>query len=398
MNGSAQILITLGALLLLGFLTDGIGRRTFLPRVTLLLIFGIAIGPAGLDLLPGFHQSWFPNVTSMALVMVGFLLGETLTVSSLREHGRLAVSTSAVAVVVTAMTTAVGLFFIGIALPLAALLGAIATATDPAATADVVRETKAQGLFSRTLLGIVALDDAWGLIVFSLALSLADALAGTSGTEALVSGAQELGGAILLGAGLGVPMAYVTGRIRPGEPTLAEALGLVFLCGGLAMWLDVSFLLAAMVMGAAVANLAKHHDRPFHAIEGIEWPFMILFFVLAGASLDPGSLLQLGGIGTAYVVLRFVSRFPGGWLGAKLGNGPPLLRRWIGSALMPQAGVAVGMSLVAAERFPELGERILPIAIASTVLFEILGPVITRRALVVSGDAFRKEEASPGSA
>jgi NhaP-type Na+/H+ or K+/H+ antiporter len=397
MNESAKTLITLGALFILGFLTDGIGRRTRLPRVTLLLLFGVAIGPSGLDLLPGFHQSWFPNITSMALVMVGFLLGETLTLSELRERGRLVVWISAVAVVFTALATMAGLFLLGVSLPLAALLGAIATATDPVATSDVVREMKADGLFSRTLLGIVALDDAWGLIVFSFALSLADALAGAAGTQALISGLRELGGAIALGAGLGVPMAYITGRIYPGEPTLAEALGIVFLCGGLAMWLHVSFLIAAMAMGAVVANLATHHDRPFHAIEGIEWPFMILFFVLAGASLNTRSLLQLGVVGGAYVVLRFLSRLPGGWLGARLADGPPLLRRWIGSALMPQAGVAVGMSLVAAERFPDLGSRILPIAIASTVLFEIFGPVLTRHALVASGEAYRSGPESPAT-
>ena len=141
-------------------------------------------------------------------------------------------------------------------------------------------------------------------------------------------------------------MAYLTGRVRPGEPTLAETLGVVFLCGGLAIFFGVSFLLAAMVMGTIVANLATHHDRPFHAIEGIEWPFMILFFVLAGASLELETL-QLGTIGTAYVTLRVMGRLLGGWLGGTLARAPCKLRRGIGAALMPQAGVAVGMALVA---------------------------------------------------
>lgn len=381
--------MTLGALLLLGFLTDGIGRRTSLPRVTLLLLFGIAVGPSGLDLLHQAPESWFPHISSMALVMVGFLLGGKLTLASLRKHGRLVIWISVVAVAITAVITLVGLVAIGAPLALASLLGAIASATAPAATADVVHEMKAKGGFSRTLLGIVALDDAWGLVAFSLALSVASVLRGASGMEALLSGGWEMGGAVVLGALLGIPMAYLTGRVRPGEPTLAEALGIVFLGGGLAMLLEVSFLLVAMTMGAVVANLATHHDRPFHAIEGIEWPFMVLFFVLAGASLELETLSRLGGIGSAYVVLRLVGRVLGGWMGATLAKGPSVFRRWMGSALLPQAGVAVGMALVAAERFPEFSSRLLSVVIASTVLFEILGPVMTRRALIAAGEARR---------
>ena len=386
MNESAKTLITLGGLLLLGFLTDGIGRRTRLPRVTLLLLFGMAIGPLGFDLLAELPESWFFNISSMALVMVGFLLGGKLTLPSLREHGRLVIWISVVAVAVTAFITLIGLLAIGVPLALAALLGAISTATAPAATADVVHEMKARGRFSQTLLGIVALDDAWGLVIFSVALSFAHTLGGSSGLGALQAGAWEIGGAVVVGVALGIPMAYLTGRIRPGEPTLAEALGAVFLCGGLAMWFGVSFLLAAMVMGAIVANLAAHHDRPFHAIEGIEWPFMILFFVFAGASLELEALLQLGTIGSAYVILRVIGRLLGGWMGASLADAPSELRRWIGAALMPQAGVAVGMALVAVERLPEFGPRILSVVIASTVVFEIFGPVMTRKALIAAGE------------
>ena len=176
-------------------------------------------------------------------------------------------------------------------------------------------------------------------------------------------------------------MAFITGRIRPGRPTLVEAVGLVFLCGGLAIWLDVSFLLAAMMMGVVVANRASHHERPFHAIENIEWPFMILFFVLSGASLELRDLLLAGVVGTGYIVLRILGRLVGAWLGGLLSNASPNLRRWMGLALLPQAGVALGMALVARQRYPDLGETILPVIIGSTILFELIGPIFTRSAL-----------------
>jgi Kef-type K+ transport system membrane component KefB len=314
--------------------------------------------------------------------MVGFLLGEKLELGALRRHGRLVVVISVTVVLVTAASVLAGLLLLGVPAPVALLLASVATATDPVATFDVVHEARTRGRFSDALLGIVAFDDAWGLIVFSLLLAVAQALAGGErGVGPLALGAWELGGALLVGLVLGLPMALLTGRIRPGEPMLAEALGFVLLCGGIALWLEVSYLLAAMVLGAVVANRARHHTRPFHAIEGIEWPFTILFFVLAGAAVDLGETGRIGAIGAAYVALRVAGRIAGGWLGARLAHGGPTAERWMGVALLPQAGVALGMALIAAERFPAHAAIILPVAIGATVLFELMGPVLTRLAL-----------------
>ncbi len=387
MEDLAKTLITLGGLFLVGLATDLLGRRTPLPRVTLLLIFGFLIGPSVFDLLPDLSERWFPMVADMALVMVGFLLGGKLTVPSFRRHGRRILWISVAVVVLTAAVMLVGLLILGFRVEIALLLAGIATSTAPAATTDVAHELRAHGRFTRTLLGIVAVDDAWGLIMFSLLLAVVLALTGQgSASEILLLALWEIGGAFLLGVALGIPMAYLTGRIQPGEPTLAEALGVVLLCGGIALWLDVSFLLASMVLGAVVANLARHHRRPFHAIEGIEWPFLILFFVLAGASLHIEALAAVGFVGAAYILLRIIGRVLGVWAGAALSNADALTRRWMGIALMPQAGVALGMALVAAQRFPDLSDIILPVVIGATVLFEVIGPVLTRRALILAGE------------
>jgi len=386
-DGTAGTLITLGVLLLLGLMTDAIGRRTRLPRVTLLLIFGFAIGPSGWDFISPSDGKWFSIVADIALIMIGFLLGEKLTLSSLRKHGKLVLWLSIAEVVGTALVVLVGLLFIGVQIDIALILAGIATATAPAATTDVVHEARADGVFTRTLLGIVAVDDAWGLIVFSLILTATEALGGQGDTIApLLTGAWELGGALLLGICLGIPMAYLTGRIKPGEPTLVEALGLVFLCGGIAIWLEVSFLLASMALGCVVANLARHHMRPFHAIEGIEWPFMILFFILSGASLHIEALYQIGLVGAGYMVFRIIGRLVGAWAGGAISHAGPSMRRWMGMALLPQAGVALGMALVATHRRPDLADMIFSVVIASTVLFEVIGPVVTRTALVHMGE------------
>jgi len=384
---TTEVLITFGGLFLIGLLADLAGRYTPLPRVTLLLLAGVLMGPSALDWLPGFTRDWFPILTNIALAMIGFMLGAKLTLARLRELGRLVLGFSLGIVVVTVLAVFSVLSLFGVSIEIALLLAGIATATTPAATMDVVNECGAEGRFTETLLDIVAIDDAWGLLVFSILIAVVQALSGQGGIgEALTTGAWEIGGALLLGLLLGVPMAYLTGRIHPGEPTQAEALGLVLLCAGIAVWAQVSYILAAIVLGAVVANLAKHHERPFHAVKGFEWPFLILFFLLAGASLHLEELSQIGYLGAAYIGLRVVGRMLGAQLGGWLGGAEPDTRRWMGLALLPQAGIAIGMALLASQRFPEYEQVILPVVLGSSVIFEIIGSVLTRQVLTRMGE------------
>ena len=383
----AEILITFGGLFLLGLVADLLGRHTPLPRVTLLLLAGFVIGPSVLDWLPPSTERWFPVLTNIALAMIGFLLGQNLTLNHLRELGAKVLAMSIGEVVMTSLLVFVVLGLFGVPLEIALLLAGIAPATAPAATVDVVREYRAKGKLTDSLLDIVAIDDAWGLLIFSLLLALADVLFGQGAAgSALASGFWELGGALLLGLVLGVPMAFMTGRICPGEPTQAEALGLVLLCAGLAVWLEVSYILAAMVMGMVVANLSQHHERPFTAIEGIEWPCLILFFLLAGASLHVTALTQAGWLAAGYIGLRCLGKVVGPRLGGMLTGADVMTRRWIGFMLLPQAGVAIGMALLAGQHFPQLKNTILPVILGSTVVFELVGPVMTRFGLQRVGD------------
>jgi len=380
------ILLTLGALLLVGLVADEIGRRTRLPRVTLLILFGLAAGPSGFDILPDGFQAWYEFLATLALTMVAFLLGGQLSYSGLRENGREILWVSVAVVIATAAIVFSGLILIGAPLILALLLAGIATATDPAATKDVVRQARAKGPFTATLLGIVAIDDVWGLIAFSVLLVIAKAVAGDGGAAVIAHGAYEIGGAVAIGVAVGLPAAYFTGRLRPNEPIQSEALGVVFLCAGLATWAGVSFLLAGMVAGALVVNLAEHHSRAFHEIEHIEWPFMVFFFVLAGASLQVENLSGIGLIGGGYIILRIIARVAGGYWGGRLADAPASHRRWVGAALIPQAGVALGMALVAGSHFPELKEPLLALVIGATVFFELIGPALTQLSLTKVGE------------
>ena len=374
-------LLVIGALLLLGLLADAVGRRTRVPRVTLLILLGVLIGNPGLGLLPAELAHWHEFLATAALTMVAFVLGGGLTARTLRSHGREIIALSMAVVAASVLLVVLGLVAIGVPAPLALILGGIATATAPAATRDVVKQSGMTGAFSERLLGIVAIDDAWGLIVFGVLLVVAKSVIGEEATDVVQLIGVELGGSLLVGAVIGIPAAYLTGRLRPGEPMQIEALGVVFLCAGLAVWLDVSFLLAGMIAGAVVSNMARHHDRPFHEIENVQGPFLILFFVLAGASLEIPLLGELGMLCAAYVLLRIAGRLVGGLLGGAMAGLPMREGLWTGAALTPQAGVALGMALVAGDHFPEMRETILSLTIASTVFFEVTGPILTQRAL-----------------
>lgn len=391
--GLPEVFLVFGALFVAGLAADSFGRRTRIPRVTALLLVGVLAGQSGFDLIPPEVTEWYEALSIVALTMVAFLLGGSLGGASLRQNGRAIFWVSGSVVLISMACVAGALWLLGVDPAVALILGAIATATDPAATEATLRQVRARGHFADILRGVVALDDAWGMIVFALALALAGALNGGALDPAhLLHAARDIVGALGLGLGIGLVAAPLTGRLSPGEPLQTEALCLVFLTAGAAMWLDVSYLLAGMAAGAVIVNRALHHDLAFHEIENVQGPFLTLFFILAGASLDLDGVYAIGVIGAIYVVMRIVGRFFGGWLGGALGGSHPGHSRLYGMALLPQAGVAVGMALVASRVVPEHAELILTITIATTVLFEVLGPIATMWAARRAGAGQPPEE------
>ncbi|MBE1284669.1 MAG: cation:proton antiporter [Rhodobacteraceae bacterium] len=382
MEHYAQSLTILGVLFLAGLAADQLGQKTRLPRITLLLACGMIAGHSGFGIIPDAISNQYELISTVALTMVAFLLGGSLSFNTLKARGLPILAISVSIVVVTLVLVSAGMVAVGLPLGVAMVLAAIASATAPAATLDVIRQSGVTSPFTETVKGIVAIDDAWGLLVFSViivSVGLMDGNAG--GTEVLLEAVVEILGSILLGLVIGLPAAYLTGRLSEGEPLRIEALGLVCLTSGLALLFDLSVLIAGMTVGATIVNLARHHTKAFHEIEHIQWPFMVIFFILAGATLELEVLRSLGLVGVTFIALRSVSRLIGGWLGAVLAGVPRSERAYYGPALLPQAGVAIGMSLVAGEALPSHAELITAMTIGATVIFELVGPLCTSWAI-----------------
>lgn len=378
-----QGLLVVGVLLLAGVAAEALSRRVHLPRVTLLVLLGVLVGPGALDVLPPAQEQWFPVAATVALVMIGFLVGGEFTLDRLRDQGREVVGIAVVQALVTAAVVGTGLLALGFSTSLALPLAGLAAATAPASTYAVVKAHGRKGWLSRTVIGVVAIDDVITIVLFSLLLTVATVLAGSGAALDLLGTASwEIGGALLVAVALGVPAAYLTGRLEPGEPTREEALGVVLVLAGVAVWLGVSFLFAAVALGALVANLATHHERPFREIENLEWPVMVVFFVLAGAELRLDDLTAAGLLGAAYLVLRSLGKVGGGAVAARIAGGPDARPGWLGVILLPQAGVALGLALLAAERLPGVGDRLLAVVVATTVVFELIGTALARIALL----------------
>ncbi len=378
MNQDSIVLIAIGSFLLIGLITDVIAKKTAIPRVTILVCVGVVLGPQVLNVIPSIVEEQFDWLTSIALVMVGFLLGGKLTSDTFLRLGAPLFWISLAEALTTAVLVTLALTLAGLDWKLSLVLGCIGAATAAEVAFQSVIDVGANNRFSNLLLAIVALDDVWSLIIFSVGIALA--AAGT-GFESFIHAGKELVGGVALGVGLGVPAAYITGRLKPGEPVLVEALAVVFICSGLAQWLEVSFLLAAISMGAVIANIAKHHDQPFHAIENVEWPFLLLFFILAGALLELDSIGVIALATGVYTLARIAGKWSGAFAGASISGVDAKTKKWVGVALMPQAGAAIGMALVAGQFLPDYEQILLQIVIASTLIFELIGPILTSVAL-----------------
>lgn len=413
-SSTAQTLLLLGFAMLAGLMMTRVIKPLGLPAVTGYLVIGLLIGPCCLGAL-GIGFSSFEQVSSLSIIsdvalgFIAFSIGNEFRLSQLRRTGKQA----AVIAVVQALTATVlvdllllavyYIFDLGekIGPATCIMLGAIATATAPAATLMVVNQYKAKGPLTETLLPIVALDDAVGLIVFAVSLGIAKTLHSGQAINvisALVNPLIETVGSLLLGALLGGLFTLVERLFHSNTKRMSISITFVLFTVALSMIkIDIpgsevnigfSSLLVCMMLGTVFCNICDFSEDIMNRVDRWTAPLFVLFFVLSGAELDLRvfSSLTVVLVGVLYIVARSAGKYWGASFSAKAMKCEPQICKYLGITLLPQAGVALGMSVTVAVELGEEGAIIRSIVLFAVLIYELVGPVLTKIALTKAGE------------
>ena len=418
-----EYLLAIGIAMFAGLFLSRLTSKFNLPDVTSYLVAGVLIGPLCLGLLGvegiGFHSFEFVEemglLSDVALGFIAFSIGSEFRVSALRRTGRQATVIAIVqALTATALVDAALLIlhlFLGDKLPVSTciILGAIATATAPAATLMVVNQYKAKGPLTDMLLPVVALDDAVGLIVFAVSNGVAKAL--VSGSISVVSVLVNPILEIVLSLGMGMLLGWIFSEVEiyfnSNSKRLSLAVAFVVLCTALSklhfelgggVKIGFSSLLVTMMCATVFCNLCDFSEQIMYQVERWTAPVYVLFFVLSGAELDLTVFADFAvvGIGVVYILTRSAGKIVGANVSARLTKCPESICKYLGITLLPQAGVALGMSVMVAAEFGAEGALVRNIVLFSVLIYELVGPVLTKIALTRAGEITPNPTSSRG--
>ena len=381
-------LLLVGITMMAGLIMSRAAKLVKLPNVTAFLVAGLIIGPCVAGIISREQAESMGIISEAALGFIAYSIGGEFKLSYLKKIGKAPLTITFFQGMMTAVCVDVGLILFGVDVPLALLLGAIALATAPAATLMVVRQYKANGPVTQMLLPVVAMDDALGLMVFSISASVAQAMLGGAITVSsmILSPLIEIVGSFALGAALGWLLAFGARFFASRGNKLALSIALVLAGVGLCDILNLSSLLVCMMIGAMMVNLSQQREVLMEQCDRFTPPLFLLFFVLSGADLDLSVLPSVGLIGIAYLLLRSIGKWGGRYLGAVCVKADKHIRHYLGLTLLPQAGVAIGMAALVSARFPTLAAQVNTIVLAGVLVFELIGPVITKIALTKAGE------------
>lgn len=417
-----EALLAIGIAMFAGLFLSRLTSKLNLPDVTSYLVAGLLVGPLCLGQLgvPGLGLTSFEAVEELGLLndvalgFIAFSIGSEFRVSSLRKIGRQATVVAIFQALVATLFVDVALLLLhlvlGDKLPVSTciLLGAIATATAPAATLMVVNQYKARGPLTDMLLPVVALDDAVGLIVFAVSNGVAKAL--VSGTISVVSVLVNPILEIVLSLGLGMALGWIFSEVEiyfnSNSKRLSLAVAFVILCTALSklhfnlgeVRIGFSSLLVTMMCATVFCNLCDFSEQIMYQVERWTAPIYVLFFVLSGSELDLTVFADLAviGIGIVYILARSAGKITGSNISAKMTHCPESVCKYLGITLLPQAGVALGMSVMVAAEFGAEGALVRNIVLFSVLIYELVGPTLTRIALTKAGDITPKPTTKRG--
>ena len=402
------VIISVALMLFSGFLLTRITKRLRLPNVTAYILAGILIGPYCLDLVPQRIIGGTDFLSDIALSFIAFSTGEFFKLSVLKRNGMKVVWITVCEAVLASVAVFVLTYWIlRLELAFSIVLAALASATAPASTMMTIRQTGAHGDFVDTLLQVVALDDVVGLVLYSIAISVAlTSLNGTGFTLSALLRPVTLNILIMAVGGMfGLVMKLLMPARRSTDNKLIISVALLFAFCGVCALLDVSPLLGCMAMGTVYTNVAEN-DKLFKQLGYFSPPILLLFFVRSGMNFKLDALFSASGslngvpliaVGVGYFLVRILGKYVGAWLGCRMVKKDRLVRNYLGLALIPQAGVAIGLAALGARTLGgTMGEDLQTIILASSVLYELIGPGCAKLALYLSRSySTRLEDLAP---
>ena len=381
-------LTDLALMIFAGMFCGRMAKHLRLPNVTGYLVAGLLIGPSVLGLLSSDFLEAVSIISKVALGFIAFSIGNEFKLTYFKQVGVSPVVIACLESLFAVVFVFLGLLISGQEVAFSLVLGAIAAATAPAATIMVIKQYRARGPVTQTLLSVVAIDDATALILFSVSVAIAQAVMGTAGSlvGSILSPLWEIGGALCVGAALGFVFLIPLRFFKKSGNRLSLIVGFLFAGLGLAQWLGVSDLLLCMAMGAVLANFSADINNLMDLSDSVTPPIFMLFFVASGAELQLAVLPTVGVIGVIYIVLRVIGKIFGAAMGGIVCKCEPEVRRYLGPCLLPQAGVAIGLSLAAASVVPQYAAEIRAVILCGTLIYELIGPAVTKFSLKKAGE------------
>jgi Kef-type K+ transport system membrane component KefB len=385
-----NIYLLIAFILILGFILGRILRRLRLTEILAYILAGVIIGQV-LDFSPPAQFSVI--ISGMTLALIAYIVGLSFSFAFLKRMGKQMLIILIVQVVVTVVATGGFVYLLTKDLPLSITLGSLAGATDPAGTIAVLRDLRSKGTFTDLTVALVGLDDAIVIIVYSVGITFTKMLLGDEGgiSFAFAYPLREILGGLALGGGIGAAISYFTKRMHlSSDHIFVISLAAAILCWGLAETLEVSAILTCMALGTAVINLnVQVGNRSNELIDNIMTPIFVLFFATIGMAMDFSLFNVIWLVVIVYCVGRGIGKITGCSLGGAMARSEPRVKKYLGFAMLPQAGVAMGLAFLAAQALSghELGDTVVTITTTTTIVFGLLSPPLVQYAVKKAGEA-----------
>ena len=431
----AEPLLLLGIVAIVGFYFGRAAKIARLPSLIGFMVLGVLLGPSALGLFYEGNLEALSFITELALGFVAFSIGAELNLRALRHLGKGIISVILVESFAAFFVVTLVVYLITRSWPVALLFGAVAPASAPAGTVAVIQEYKAKGSLTTALYAVVGFDDGLAILIFGFAAALArrillgSTLGAISAHESVIAAMRgpslEIVGSLLVGAVLGFVFCLLVRKLQAGRDMLIMAFGTVLVATGVSLHFGLSLILTNMAAGFVLSNTRRESfvRRATDPLREIMPLLFILFFCLAGAHLSLSELPKLGVVGVAYVLARSVGLVGGSRLGGRMGHIEDKIKKWIGLGILSQAGVAIGLSLIISTEFSQMarapevaaavsryaaahpdvsrlaydplviGAAIITVITATSVIFEIVGPMLTKIALTKAGEIGKQDRA-----